>query len=55
VFATFLAAAVLVLLWRKLTGTVTKQSVGTLNTSLTALWALSTAAGLITALLAPMP
>lgn len=54
-FATFVAAALLVLLWRKLTGTVTKQSVRTLNRGLTILWILLTAAGLITAVVAPMP
>lgn len=54
-FATFLAAGLLVLLWRKLTGTVTKQSVGTVNRGITIVWILLTAAGLLTALLAPMP
>lgn len=55
VFATFLAAAVLVLLWRLLTRTATKQSAGPLNSGLTILWILFTAGGLVAALLAPMP
>lgn len=54
-FATFIAAGLLVILWRKLTGTVTKRSVVILNRGLTILWVLLTVAGLITALLAPMP
>jgi len=54
-FVSFLAAGLLVLIWRKLTGTVTKQSLGFLNWAIATLWILLTAAGLIAAVLAPMP
>ncbi|WP_433013130.1 hypothetical protein [Kribbella sp. CA-294648] len=54
-FATFLATALLAIVWRKLTGTVTKQSVVTLNRGFTIFLVLFTVGGLIAALLAPMP
>ncbi|MEU4390892.1 hypothetical protein [Kribbella sp. NPDC023855] len=54
-FATFLVAGLLAVVWRKLTGTVTRQSVTTLNRGLTVLWVLFTVGGLVAALLAPMP
>lgn len=55
VFATFLAVAILILVWRKLTGTVTKPALVALNRLIVVLWVLFTAAGLIAALVAPLP
>lgn len=55
VFATVLLVAVLIIGWRKLTRTVTKQSVIILNRAITILWSLLAAAGLVTALIAALP
>ena len=54
-FATVLLVAAVIIVWRKLTGTVTKQSLVTLNRAIATLWGLLTAAGLIAALVAPLP
>jgi hypothetical protein len=55
IFAMVLLVALLIIVWRKLTGTVTKQAVVVLNRAIAALWSLLTAAGLIAALVAPLP
>jgi hypothetical protein len=49
-FATFLLAALLAILWRKLSGPV-----GILDRGITIIWVVLTTAGLLTALLAPLP
>jgi hypothetical protein len=47
--------ALLIIGWGKLTGTATKQSLVGLSRAITSLWALLTAAGLLAALVAPLP
>ncbi|TCN39680.1 hypothetical protein EV644_103236 [Kribbella orskensis] len=54
-FATVLLVALLIIGWRKLTRTVTKQSVVILNRAITILWSVLAAAGLAAALIAPLP
>jgi hypothetical protein len=53
--ATFLLIAVAILLLKKVHGTLTKQHVPTLNRVVTTTWAILTAAGLVAALIGPMP
>jgi hypothetical protein len=55
VAAVGLLVALLIIGWRKLTRTVTKQSVVILNRAITILWSLLAAAGLAAALIAPLP
>lgn len=54
-FALVFLAALVIIIWRKLTGTATKESLTTLNRAIAIVWALLTAAGLVTALAAPLP
>jgi hypothetical protein len=53
--ATVLLVVVAVLLLKKLRGTPTKQHLQTLSRSLAAVWAILAAAGLVAALIGPMP
>ncbi|TCO24835.1 hypothetical protein EV652_108371 [Kribbella steppae] len=53
--ATVLLVAIALILFKKLLGSITKRHLQTLNRVLTAIWVVLTAAGLVAALIGPMP